>query len=184
MLTLVEPLPVKVFAGMLWSDRVCFASALAVMEAAWGECDVRGEPVPFTVTDYYVAEMGAGLQRQFVAFETLVNPDALPTLKLTANRIEADSATAGQRRVNIDVGYLDYHRVVLASTKEGPFKIYVGQGIWADMTLHYASGRFEPFAWTFQDLRTGAYDGFFRELRRRYKAQVRVPDRAHGKELE
>ena len=104
MLTLVEPLPVKVFAGMLWSDRVCFASALAVMEAAWGECDVRGEPVPFTVTDYYVAEMGAGLQRQFVAFETLVNPDALPTLKLTANRIEADSATAGQRRAGLDQG--------------------------------------------------------------------------------
>jgi len=174
MLTLTDASPVKPLAGVLWSDPEVWARALDAMQAAWGPSDAVGEPTPFSCTDYYRDEMGAGLKRQLVSFANLAPPEQLPALKLTANGIEADLLRDGRRTVNIDVGYLDHHKVVLASTKQGPHKIYMGRGVWADMTLRYERGRFHSFPWTFPDLRNGAYDAFLLHVRDLYKKALRA----------
>jgi len=175
MLELTAAGPVKIFAGVILKPDTDPASRLLeTLQQAWGAVDAVYGPVPFDATDYYKTEMGSGLQRLFAAFEPLAPPEDLPSWKLRANAIEAESADAdGRRCVNIDVGYLDFHKVVLASTKEGPAKVYLGRGIWADMTLRYAHGRFEPFPWTFPDFADGRYDAFFAHVRTLYKACLR-----------
>jgi hypothetical protein len=166
--------PVKRFAGLILEpDPVLFARVSAALAAAWGRVDAAFGPVAFDATDYYEPEMGRGLERRFVAFEPAAPPEALPEWKHRAIAVEAEFAGPTGRRVNIDVGYLDLHKVVLASTKEGPTKVYLGRGIWADMTLRYARGRFQPFPWTFPDFADGRYDAFFADLRRAYKAALR-----------
>jgi hypothetical protein len=166
--------PVKLFAGVLWREQLPWQQALAALAEVWGPTDAISEPIPFTFTDYYRAEMGEPLRRQLVSFARLVQPGDLPELKLQSIHAEAQSCHEGKRRVNIDVGYLDYGKVVLASTKEGRHRIYLGKGIWAELTLGYEHGRFASFPWTFLDFRQGAYDSFLRRARETYKTQLRL----------
>src|SRR5262245_48125792 len=95
----------------------------------------------FTETDYYTAAMGSGLKKQFLTFEQLIDPGALADIKRTTNRWEADYATqhthAEPRPLNLDPGYVTGAKLVLASTKDHAHRIYLREGIYAELTLMY-----------------------------------------------
>jgi len=76
---------------------------------------------------------------------------------LISNKVEQDFSENGKRLVNIDPGYLDFHKVVLASDKERGQKIYLGNGIYADPTLYYSKGRFHPYDWSLPDFKEETY---------------------------
>jgi hypothetical protein len=92
---------------------------------------------------------------------------------LVANGIEQEFASRGNRTVNLDPGYLDYYKVVLASAKFGGQKIYMRDGIYADMTLIHFKGKWESFAWGFPDFKSGIYDEVLSTIRNLYKAQAK-----------
>src|SRR5262245_50342998 len=165
--------PAKLFAPVLWSDANFLTAACAAMNQRWGKIDFTGPDHPFDVTDYYGDEMGLNLQRRLVFFEALQPPDALPHAKLHCIEIEDALAGPTGRRVNLDVGYLDHNKVVLASVKAAGQKIYLGQGIYADLVGRYAAGRYQPFAWTFPDFKDGRYDAELATMRKRYLEQLR-----------
>jgi hypothetical protein len=166
--------PVKIFAAVLFKDENALQKALPGLAAFLGEVDYQGKSVPFDVTGYYEKEMGAPLFRRIVSFEILTDPARLPEIKNQCAEIEKSLAAApGGRTVNIDAGYLDFDKAVLASTKQGPYKVYMRDGIWADMTLHYEKGRYTPFAWSFADFRDGRYEKDFLRIREIYKKQTK-----------
>jgi len=172
MLKLQKPSPIKLFAGILLAKSAPWEQTLSLLEKQWGSSDFIAAPLPFDFTNYYEPEMGRDLQRQFVSFGPLARAEDLPRYKLEANEIEVALLVDNRRTVNIDVGYLDVHKIVLASTKEGPRRVYLGQGIWADLTLHYRKGAFHPFPWTFMDFKAGIYDATLLRMRELYKAQL------------
>ena len=167
-----EPL-VKVCAAILHGRGEDLTPCLASLEALYSPVDFRGDAHDFEDTGYYAAEMGFPLARTIVSLHDLQPASFLPEAKHRTNELEDRLAAAEGRRFNVDIGYLDLHKLVLASFKGRGTKIYLSRGVWADMVLAYESGRFESFAWTFPDFSAGRYDEDFISIRGLYKAQLR-----------
>jgi len=170
------PARVKLFCALLVAPTIPLHAVETVLAQTYGTIVLRTTPLPFTQTAYYEREMGPHLTRLYVAFDPLINMAALATVKHTTNRLEALWSTVqGQRRVNVDPGYLDLAKVVLASTKDHSHRLYIGDGIFAEVTLRYRQHAFQPWEWTYPDYRVPATLTFFQQLRALYKAQLRWP---------
>jgi hypothetical protein len=167
-----SPPPVKRIVAVLWSDAALRDAALARLIEHWGAIDFVGPDHPFDATDYYVPEMGSPQFRRIVAFERLAPSEDVVDAKLWCNDLETGLAIEGKRKVNLDVGYLDHNKLVLASAKGMGQKIYLGRGIFADLVSRYAKGRYVPFEWAFPDFKQGRYDVELAALRQRYLVQL------------
>jgi hypothetical protein len=123
----------------------------------------------FTETDYYTATMGAGLKKQFLAFEQLMDSAALASVKHETNDWEAEYAAVGQhaepRPLNLDPGYITPAKLVLASTKDHAHRIYLRDGIFAEVTLAYRQRKWQPLEWTYPDYRRDDYQQLFTQCR-------------------
>jgi hypothetical protein len=151
--------------GLLAPGEAALAAAEIALAAEFGPVSARSATIPFDFSDYYAAEMGPALLRRWVAHGP-VERGRLAALKLAAGRIEAGLAESGRRSVNLDPGLLSPHSLVLASTKDFAHRIYLADGIFAEVTLVYRSGRFEPLDWTYPDYRTEPCHAFLCACRR------------------
>lgn len=120
-----------------------------------GAIDGWGEILPWRVSRYYEKEMGVGLLRRFLSFLPLMSTGNLAKIKLQTQQLEAkyrchEKGREG-RRVNVDPGYLEAGKVVLASTKNAGHRIYLGSGIFAEVTLLYYEGGFHEGLYTYPD---------------------------------
>jgi len=136
---------------------------------AWGPVALESEPFPFVDSTYYDASMGTGIQKSFWAFETPADAGELPAWKLQSNEWEAELAASGkfpeERPLNLDPGYLTLAKLVLASTKDFAHRIYLRDGIFAEITLFWRQGKWEGHQWTFPDYRRPEYHRFFTQCR-------------------
>jgi hypothetical protein len=168
------PEPVTPIASVFTSDEKLFESAKEILSKELGPCIYESTVLPFNHTDYYTAEMGSGLKRRIFAFEKLVDPSKLPALKLWSNSIEEDWAVGGKRQVNIDVGYVSLGKLVLASTKNHSHRIYLGEGIYGEVTLRFVGGEYQPWPWTYPDYASLQYRKIFAEIRRLHREKLRT----------
>ncbi len=148
---------------------------LDALRKVWGQVRHLGKLFPFDKTEYYTPEMGTGLFRGVVSFERTVAPQEIGLEKERSNALERElSPQSSGRRVNIDIGYMDLDKIVLPSYKRGPFKLYAGDGLWLDMILHYAKGRFLPTAWAFDDFKRDPYEHDLLLIREKFKKSMRA----------
>lgn len=146
-------------------------------EAAWGPLGPASPAFDFTETDYYQATMGDGLKKQFVSLAGLIDPAELPEIKRTTNAWESEytegAAHLEPRPLNLDPGYLTPAKLVLASTKDHSHRLYLGQGIYAEVTLHYRAGQWQAREWTYPDYRRTDFQAYFTQLRNDLQARAR-----------
>ncbi len=162
--------PVKLFCGMITGEISLVGEISRILEKKYGKIDKISEIIPFDSTSYYNAEMGQGLMRRFVSFSALIDPGDLADVKLFTNELELKYSVKrdgkSTRRINLDPGYVAPHGIVLATAKNFAHRIYLRDGIYAEMTLNFASGGgFKYFDWTYPDFKTPAYQRYFFELR-------------------
>jgi len=166
------PKPAKLVIGMFASKKAIVHQVALELEAVFGEADLVSAWMTFNYTNYYESEMGRGLSRRLLAFSRLISQSRLAEIKRLTNRMEAASAEAGKRRINIDPGYLLSERFVLASGKNFTHRIYIGCGIYADLTLIYQEGRFQRLPWTYPDYADIPIMRFLEKVRRKYNKDI------------
>ncbi len=165
-----DPPAVKVICAMLASRAAWLDEAAEALVGAFGPLDAAGETMDFDFTHYYDAQMGTPLLRRLVSFAGTAEPGCLADAKHLTNAIEAgfaDRIPDVPRPVNLDVGYVQSPKLVLASMKDFAHRIYLGRGVYAEVTLLFRQGRWHPLEWTFPDYRSGRYDDFLSAARRR-----------------
>ena len=174
-----QPKPVLLILAAFSCDPAAMDWARATAVDAWGPVALSSDAFDFTETDYYQATMGAKLKKQFLAFERLGDPGDLPRIKRQTNEWEAvyakmESQGRGgkggseqdiRRPLNLDPGYITEAKVVLASTKDHAHRIYLADGIYAEVTLHFQNRKWRHRDWTFPDYRRDDYHAFFTECR-------------------
>lgn len=166
---------VKFFVGFLFVDQKIIERAWKILEEKYGKIDKKSKVWPFSYTNYYVKEMGDGIMKQFISFESLIDPIDSIEIKHYTNALEKQLAKEfpiSQRPINIDPGYLSLSKVVLTTTKDYNHRLYLGDGIYGEVTLHYQKKKFTPWDWTYPDYKSISYLQYFEELRNIYKNQL------------
>lgn len=175
-----EPPPAKLVMAMLAGREEWFDRAEGALQACFGAIDYRSAVLPFEHTSYYEDEFGERLWRRFAAFEKLIDPGALAAIKARTNALEQEWAEAGKRRINLDPGYMTLATFVLATTKDHGHRIYLGQGIYGEVTLTYRDRDWRPWPWTYPDYRTEAYCQILRDIRALLARQLRMERGLNG----
>jgi len=164
--------PVKLFAAVTISDKTLWPSLIEKLEKLYSGVDYQIDWYLFNHTKFYEEEMGRNLTKRMVSFTELIWAEKLPDIKIATNKIEADFAEQNKRKVNIDPGYLNASRIVLATTKDYGHRVYLGRGIFGDVHLRYINHHFQPSEWTYPDYKERLVLEFFEEARKKYMFQL------------
>ncbi len=177
-----QPPPALLVVALFSRHEAALAWARQRLESEFGTLALASLPISFHHTAYYEPTMGPGLRKQLVAFDRLVEQDELASIKLRTNQLEEELTRSGlypeQRPLNLDPGLLTLGKFCLATTKDQSHRIYLRDGIFAEVTLRFHAGRYEPWTWTYADYREpevlkalGEFRDYYRRLGLQYKGQ-------------
>jgi len=166
-------LPVLPVVSVICGSPDSLAGVLPELCGYFGEVILRSRPFPFDMSTYYQPEMGTGLDRTWLCFAGLRDPSELSRWKLFCFSVEESRSGGSGRTVNLDPGYLDHGKLVLASFKPAPDKVYMGHGVWAHTCLRYRFGDFCGPDHSFPDFIDGRFNGFFKEVKSLYRRFLR-----------
>jgi hypothetical protein len=174
---LKEPKPVKLIIGILASDERCLTAARESLTSGLGASDLASDVWTFDQTDYYAEQIGPRVLRQFITIDRLIDPGQLAPVKHRTNAIErhlvTTLGTAFPRPVNLDPGLIEPSKLVLASTKNFAHRIYIGNRMYAEVTLVFDKGQWRPLPYTYPDYHRPEYFEFFDQVRQRLVDQLR-----------
>ncbi|MFH1136732.1 MAG: DUF4416 family protein [Pseudomonadota bacterium] len=166
--------PVKPVAAIFSAERKFLAAAAAEWEKIVGVLDYAGREMLFDRTDFYHEEMGGPLYKRFFAAEALVDPEFLVEIKVRSMELERKWTVEGRRGVNIDPGYISAERLVLSTGKNWIHRIYLGRGVYADLTLIFEKGGFRALPWTYPDFASPEALEVMADIRKKFLMQIRM----------
>jgi len=176
------PKPVKLIISMISSDEHLFNYYKEILIKRFGPVDLESNIQPFDFTNYYEKEFGEGLIQKLFSLESLIKIEKLPEIKKITNDIENNlikkkditkDISSSKRKINLDPGYISLDKFILASTKNGPSRIYLNNGIYAEITLRFINKSFVPCEYTYPNYKTEEYINFLNKVRQKYKLQLR-----------
>jgi len=174
----MRPEKVKLVVGMISKAEGLFDKAETLLVKKFGPIDTKSNIFNFSCTNYYEKETGKNLKRKFISFKRLIAPERLARIKLFTIELERKfSRKDKKRRINLDPGYITAAKLVLATTKNFQHRIYLNDGIFAEVTLKFKDGVFRPCEWTYPDYRTKKYLAFFKHVREIYKPSPPLGER-------
>lgn len=157
--------PALLFTAVLFSKGVDMQKILDELKAKIGEVLMSRE-VDFVWSDYYEPEMGKGLKRVFVIYKDVVQRDRIVKIKRMTDEMEKEYMMDGKRTVNIDPGLICLENIILATNKPFFHRIYLTDGVYAEVTLFYKKGTYNPIEyWTYPEYRSTPVLDFFNKVR-------------------
>ena len=173
---LVEP--VVRFCGVITRHEAARRWAMETLTKHWGVPVLVSPEIPFEAGGYYTPSMGPGLQKTLVAIEGFQDPAGLADWKLRTNRWEAeyaaDSDHAEERPLNLDPGYMSQAKLVLATTKDRDHRLYLRDGMFAEVTLTYVGKAWQHHRWSYPSYRTPEVAEFANQCRTRLRQHLKA----------
>ncbi|MGY8769987.1 MAG: DUF4416 family protein [Pirellulales bacterium] len=175
---ITKPKPALLIVAAFSKYPIALEFGCLAMQKLYGPLALKSESFDHSETSYYAEEMGTELGKEFWAFETLIDPAQLSDIKLASNDIENQLCATGEyseaRPLNLDSGYITQSKLVLATTKDRNHRIYLKDGIFAEITLQWQSKQWKAWEWTYPDYQREDFQQFFTEcrnyLRQRYRS--------------
>ena len=163
----------KLVVGVIYHDKNVLEMALSDLIEEFGEWDLVSEDYSFSggYSTYYDEELGGEGIRRIYSFKRLVNPDRQAEIKEFTNEIEKKYSKDGKRLINLDPGLMSHGRFMLSTTKNASFRIPLKRGIYTEMTLFFARGKWQKFIWTYMDYQSELVLNFLTKVRRVYLKQ-------------
>lgn len=172
------PPPAKLVIGLIYRNSAVKDKVLDILKRRFGKIDFLSQELDFDFTDYYYPELGKPLKRILLSFEQLLSEDKLSDIKLYTNKLEERFSRRQKRQINIDPGFLSLGKVILATTKNYSHRVYLGKGIFAEVTLFYKDATFSPWPWAYPDYQSREYISIFNTIRRIYLENLKVKSAA------
>ncbi len=141
------------------------------IEKTYGRIISQSETFTLPYSKYYQREMGKNLIKKFVVIDSLIHKGELVDIKKFSMSLEDRYRINGSRTVNIDPLYLEEFQVVVSTSKYRGSRIYLKDGIYADLELLYYNGSYQPMIWTYLDYRD--HIGYFNRVRKLFFEKVR-----------
>jgi hypothetical protein len=149
-----------------------FSRHVALLDWLWAHVETqlgpilaRSEAFPFRESQYYQSEMGESLIKQFVVLNPNYDPGTLAATKRMTNDWEETAKQVDSfpeiRPLNVDPGYMTLTKLVLASTKNREHRIYLNEGIYAEVTLAFRNQAWHAMEWTYPDYQRADFQAFF-----------------------
>ncbi len=170
-----KPSPNLFFLAITGKDLSLWEKVLINLEPDLGKVVLQSEIYDFSsFTSYYAKEMGEALKKGFYFFERLREPEFLIDLKYTCYKIERELAEpSGNRTVNLDPGYIALSKIVLSTFKDFSHRIYIGKGVFAEVTLIFKGKSFTELPWTYPDYKQPQIIATFNKARAWYKNKLK-----------
>ena len=173
----------KLIIGVIYHDAEILRQVMEILVREFGEVDLVSEEFSFSgeFSTYYDDELGGEGLRRIYSFRQTVSPDRQADIKIRTNEIEALFSVDGKRKINLDPGFINHGRLMLATTKETGFRVPLKDGIYTELTLFYARGGWQKFPWSYRDYQSERVQRFLTKVRAAYLAERRENLAENGK---
>ena len=163
----------KLIIGVIYHEKEILDQAMKILTDEFGEIEAVSEEFSFSgiFSTYYDEEIGGEGFRRIYSFKETVDPTRQADIKIRTNEIEAEFSVDGNRKINLDPGFINHGRLLLATTKETGFRIPLKEGIYTELTLFWARGGWQKLPWTYRDYQSEKVQKFITEVRRTYLLQ-------------
>ena len=165
----------KLIIGVIYSDEAVYSQVMKLLTDEFGAIDCECEEFSFSkeFSEYYDEELGGEGKRKIYSFKSLVDASNQAEIKERTNEIEALFSVDGKRKINLDPGFINHGRLMLATTKNAGFRIPLKRGIYTELTLFYARGQWHKLPWSYRDYQSQRVQTFLTKVRSIYLAQRR-----------
>lgn len=169
MVRMQEPEPGRLIISTIYSSVDALADTLRRLERRFGRVENETSGQKCNCREVYHEEMGNDLKIRFFSFEKPVPRSDLPEIKTMCRKIESNFSDHIEdymfRTVNIDPGIMTRDNLIMAAARDLKQRVYLSDGVFAELTLIYSKGCFNRLPWTHADFCTEEAEDFFRHVR-------------------
>ncbi len=167
--TLKTPTSALLFASILYrTDLIKYSDVVKIFTENFGDNILIFKHNFFPMLDYYFPEMGGDkkdYERIFIVNLDLADRMKLKEAKLRAQELEEHYFVGKNRSINFDIGILTLENLQLATSKNFTHRIYLGDGVYSDLTLIFQGEAYEKLPWSYPDYAHVEIIAFFNYLR-------------------
>ena len=155
------------FASIVYRTDHPIDEYIHVWQNNYGPCEIFWPSFNPSFT-YYSKEMGEELQRLILFCHTPQDRDLITQAKIATTNFENQNLKNGARTINIDPGVLTLENMFLTTGKPFAHRIYLGQGVYADLNYIYKQGGYQVLPWTYPDYGHPEKLAKFEEIRSKF----------------